>query len=249
KERCAQIQHPGVRRAYDQDMRDRLYQLRRRGNAAGTGRAGAPCGQGGYGQGAYSQGGYGQGGFGRRGADAGGAIGISLPVSRLWDPRFRSGTVKTEPRWRERLLLLPVLNHPTLFDAVGEELARTTFADPELEHLRRDLVACLSGESGLDGDGLRRHLSSRGHAGTLDSLLSADAPRFAHPGASIDAARSGWQEVWLASQELAIQAELREAERRLAEEFSEENLFRLEALRREVLNRRGHAAGLTDAEE
>ncbi|MFM2043251.1 MAG: putative primase, catalytic core, partial [Pseudomonadota bacterium] len=47
KERCAQIQHPGVRRAYDQDMRDRLYQLRRRGNAAGTGRAGAPGGQGG----------------------------------------------------------------------------------------------------------------------------------------------------------------------------------------------------------
>ncbi|WP_119679046.1 DNA primase [Indioceanicola profundi] len=235
-ERCKQIQHPGVRRAYEQDMRDRMYQFTRqsrRNNAAG-------------GRGAAGGGGF---GGARRPIDAGGVIGVVLPVSRHWDPRFRSGVVRTEPRWRERLLILPLLNHPELFEDIGETLAQVNFSDPELERLRGELLACLSMNSGLDADELRRHLSGRGFLGTLEGLLSADAPKFAQPGASIEAARSGWQEVWLASQELALQAELREAERRLVDEFSEENLARLEALRQEVLHRRGHAAGLTELEE
>lgn len=231
KARCDQIGHPGVRAAYWQDMRDRVYQLGRQTRRT-DGPRGAP----------------GRGG-GQRPVDAGGAIGISLPVSRLWDPRFRSGVVKTEPRWRERLLLLPLLNHPRLFEEVGEELARRAFADPELERLRRELLACLSGAHGLDAAELRRHLSCCGFAETLEGLLSADVPKFAHPGASLEAARSGWREVWLVVEEEELQAELREAERQLAEEFSEANWTRLEALRREVLTRRGHSAGLAELEE
>lgn len=245
-ERAKQIQHPGVRRAYEQDLRDRMYQFTRgarRGGGAGSG-GGQSRGQGGQGQ-------WGGGGFGgvRKPFDAGGVTGVLLPVSRLWEPRFRSGLVRTEPRWRERLLILPVLNYPALFEEIGETLAQAVFSDPDLERLRSDMVAVLSTTSTLDADELRRHLTDRGYTETLDSLLTADAPKFAQPGASIEAARSGWQEVWLASQELALQAELRAAERNLAEEFSEENWLRLEALRQEVLQRRGHAAGLSELEE
>ncbi|MFV3077850.1 DNA primase [Niveispirillum fermenti] len=169
-----------------------------------------------------------------------------VPVSRLWDSRFRSGTLRTEPRRRERYLLLAVLHHPELFQDVGEVLGGAEFADGELEALRQTLVACLTAESALDADGLKRHLSDRGFQETLDSLLSADAPKFAQPGASIETARSGWQEVWLSSEDGLLQRELREAERRFAESFSESDLGRLRALQRELLILRGHADNLTE---
>lgn len=169
-----------------------------------------------------------------------------VPVSRLWDSRFRSATLRTEPRRREPYLLLTVIHHPELFQDIGETLAGAEFADGEMEALRQALVACLTTESALDADGLKRHLSSRGFQETLDSLLSADAPKFAQPGASMESARSGWQEVWLSSEDSLLQRELRDAEKRFAETFSEDDLARLRALQRELLILRGHADNLTE---
>lgn len=169
-----------------------------------------------------------------------------VPVSRLWDSRFRSPTLRTEPRRRERYLLLAVIHHPELFQDIGETLAGAEFADGELDALRRALVACLTTESTLDADGLKRHLSGRGFHETLDSLLNADAPRFAQPGASFETAKSGWQEVWLSSEDGLLQRELRDAERRFAETFSEDDLARLRALQRELLILRGHVDNLTE---
>lgn len=169
-----------------------------------------------------------------------------VPVSRLWDSRFRSATLRTEPRRREPYLLLTVIHHPELFQDIGETLAGAEFADGEMEALRQALVACLTTESALDADGLKRHLSSRGFQETLDSLLSADAPKFAQPGASIETAKSGWQEVWLSSEDGLLQRELRDAEKRFAETFSEDDLARLRALQRELLILRGHADNLTE---
>ncbi|WP_029014294.1 DNA primase [Niveispirillum irakense] len=163
-----------------------------------------------------------------------------IPVSPLWNRNHRSGAILTDPQRRERYLLVTVLHHPELFQSVGERLAEADFADPELEMLRQALVECLTAESALDADALRRHLSSRGFQETLDSLLSADAPRFAQPGASIEAALSGWQEVWLSSEERLLQQELRDAQRRFAETFSEADLERLRMLQQEVLTLRGH---------
>jgi len=225
-ERCTRITDQRVRKAYEREMRDRIYRLGREGRRGGVdGRTG-----------------------GSRGPSRRPQLG-DMPVSRHWDSRFRTGIVRTEPRRRERWLMALLINHPALFEEVGEEVAQAHFADPELEHLRREAVALLGMNSALDADGLRRHLSGRGYAETLDGLLSADAPPYAQSGASIEAARRGWQEVWLNFQEETLQAELREAEQRLVEDFSAENLARLEALRREVLLRRGHSAGLTDVED
>ncbi len=169
-----------------------------------------------------------------------------VPVSRLWDSRFRSATLRTEPRRRERYLLLTVIHHPELFQDIGETLAGAEFSDGEMEALRQALVACLTTESALDAEGLRRHLSTRGFQETLDSLLSADAPKFAQPGASMESAKSGWQEVWLSSEDGLLQRELRDAERRFAETFSEDDLARLRALQRELLILRGHTDNLTE---
>jgi DNA primase len=172
-----------------------------------------------------------------------------IPVSKHWDPRFRRTTAAettTNPRRREPYLLTAIIHHPELFQDVGETFAGAEFADGELEALRQAVVACLTSESALDADGLKRHLSDRGFTETLDSLLSVDAPRFAQPGASFETAKSGWQEVWLSSEDSLLQRELRDAERRFAETFSENDLARLRALQRELLILRGHADNLTE---
>jgi len=212
--RIAQIGDERVRRAYERDLKDRLYKY---GRAERT-----PWVPGGGGQGRRPKPG-------------------EMAVSRLWDAqKYRSGVVKTDPRWREPLLLAILINNPALFDEVGETLANLTFVDPAVESLRQEVVQALAANSTLDAAEIRRHLSQRGFAETLDTLLNADAPKYAQPGASPEAARNGWREVWLNSQELVLQAELKAAEKRLAEHFSEENYARVEALRREALERRGH---------
>ncbi|OYQ32580.1 DNA primase [Niveispirillum lacus] len=197
----------------------------------------------------------GGGGFSGAGGDRGGARSRRLqpgdiPVSPKWDSRFSgvrtSGTLRTDPRRRERYLLLAIVHHPELFQDVGETLAGAEFADDEMDALRQAIVACLTAESALDAEALRRHLSGRGFSETLDSLLSADMPKFAQPGASFETAKSGWQEVWLSSEDGLLQRELRDAERRFAETFSEDDLARLRALQRELLILRGHADGLME---
>ncbi|TWB45287.1 DNA primase [Nitrospirillum pindoramense] len=206
-----------VRNAYHRAFKDRLYQL---------GRPARPAFQPGAGAG-FTRG-------QRPGAPP-------FPVARQWDKRFRARVEIGSARWRERLLLAVVLNHPVLFETLGETLAMISFATEGLERLRQALVECLSHDSGLDAAGLRRHLSACGFADELDETLGADLPSYARPEATPESARAGWQEVWLNSQELVFQTELREAERRLAEDPSEETLARLMALKREELIRRGHA--------
>ncbi|HYE48070.1 MAG TPA: DNA primase [Azospirillaceae bacterium] len=209
-----------VRRAYERDLKDRLYRLGR--PERGAGRAGGQGGAPGQGGGRWQK----QG---------------DMPVSRLWDPaKHRSGMLKT-PQLRERLLLLIPINHPALLEEVAEKLAAMSFSSEPHERLRQELVSLPVANSTLDADEIRRHLSSRGFAETLDTLLIADAPRYAQPEASTEAARSGWQEVWLNSQDLVFQAELKAAEARFLADFSEENLARLNALRREALERWGHS--------
>jgi len=219
--RCAQINDATVRRAYERDMRDRLFQAGR-----DLGRKAAKAG------------------WSPRRFPPGG-----LPVSRLWDPKYRSGIVWTEPTRREGHLLAIIINHPQLFDDVGEQLGDVVFSADPLERLRQEVVAALTAESSLDAGSIRRHLSSRGYAETLDSLLSADAPNYAQPGASTDVAIRGWQEVWLNSQELVLQAELKRAERQFAADPNEANWARFMGLKEEALQRRGHSLGLSDPDE
>ncbi|WP_114394672.1 DNA primase [Oleisolibacter albus] len=215
--RCQQIADPRVRRAYEQEMRDRLFRLVREFRPKAGGRGGPRRPQPG-----------------------------EIPVSRLWEKSLRRGVGNTSSR-RERWLLLPLLHHPGLFDAIGERLVAAAFDDPRLDGLRQELVACLTMNSTLDAAALRRHLSERGLSETLEDLLSAEAPKFAQPGASIEAAKSGWQEVWLSSEDSLLQQEVQEAERRFRENFTESEYNRLIALKQELLTLRGLAADMPES--
>lgn len=143
---------------------------------------------------------------------------------------------------QEKLVLAALINHPELFDEVGEALGMVPFADGPLEDMRKVLLACFADEalvdSGLDAAALCRHLSSAGYEPILSNLLSRavlDHAAFARADASIEDARKGWWLTWRHLHGKHLRAELREAELALVKDTSDTNLARVESLRREVV--------------
>ncbi|AWK85342.1 DNA primase [Azospirillum thermophilum] len=151
---------------------------------------------------------------------------------------------------RERVLLAVLINHPDLFDELGEPLGLVPFGDPELEKLRCAVIEWLSGDqnrdSGLDAAALCRHLSSAGHEAVVGTLLSEATyvhAGFARPDASREEARKGWWPAWQHLHHRQVMADLREAEAALARDNSEANFARVVALQQEVIK---SGMGMTD---
>jgi DNA primase len=138
---------------------------------------------------------------------------------------------------RERSLLLVLLNHPWLFDEVGEAVMAADWSGGRYLSLWRDLTTVLSRNSGLDAQALYVHLSALGFSRSLDELLGAgayDHAQFARPDASPEDVRDGWQHVWAHAHEKQLESELEEAKQALARDPSEANWARLRALKREL---------------
>jgi DNA primase len=173
-----------------------------------------------------------------------------------WDPAFRRlppAVQRSLQRWGanppsrvltaerpldEGLLLATLVNHPSLFDEVGDLLAGARFSTPRLEDLRRDLVAALASAPDLDPLLLRRHLCGLDHGASLDELFSADTYRVAanaHPDAPRDLALRVWRDAWEQGQARRRRLEeLREAGRLEPAEVTEPNVRRIAALKREI---------------
>ena len=146
-------------------------------------------------------------------------------------------------RLREKALLALMINHPALFGDFGEDLALTSFANPEFEALRQRVVEILSLESHepLDATELYRHLSPEGEVDAapdsgqagLAEVLSETTymhASFARPDRSLDQARLGWKSIWSGYLQEQLHVDLQTAKRRYSEEASDENLTRLMAL-------------------
>jgi len=91
-----------------------------------------------------------------------------------------------------------------------------------------------SSEEHLDGEKLRLHLCDAGFGRTVESLLSPrlyDNWGFARPDADIGRAREGWADLmrWF-RENPGLEAQLAEEERDFAENMTDENWARLQAL-------------------
>ena len=168
-----------------------------------------------------------------------------------WRPARRRGAVRPEPvaaprprrpaaggdgRLVTAILLAAVVNHPVLFDEVGETVGLIDVADPTIAALQQEIIGVLSARPGLDSAALRRHLCEAGHGDSLARLLNdriyGSAP-FARPAATIEEARDGWRRVWRGLDERRARRELRAAGRRLGEAPTAANLARVTALQAE----------------
>lgn len=135
---------------------------------------------------------------------------------------------------REEILLTVLIVHPELLDDVGEKLGNLAFSTVELDNLRQEALKTLARDASLDSEAFQRHLRDSGFAKTLDSLLS---PRvfghafFARPTEQVDQALAGWIETYELYCRRDLEAELLEAQRRLAADMSAENYERFRTLK------------------
>ncbi|MCR4377788.1 MAG: DNA primase [Rhodospirillales bacterium] len=135
---------------------------------------------------------------------------------------------------REEILLAALITHPELFDEVGEKLGSLAFSTVALDKLRQEALKTLAKDASLDSEAFQRHLRGCGYAEILDSLLS---PRvfghafFARLTEPFNTALAGWNETYELYCRRDLEAELREAERRLAADMTAENFERFKALK------------------
>jgi DNA primase len=143
---------------------------------------------------------------------------------------------------REKIVLASLINHPELFDEVGESLGMVPFAPGPVEEVRQAVLARLSegdvADSALDAEALCRHLCSCGFATILETILGDGTyvhGGFARLQAPLEDVRRGWWLTWRQLHAKHVKAELKEAEQALKRDSSNVNLERVLALREEIL--------------
>lgn len=154
---------------------------------------------------------------------------------------------------RERVLLATLINHPELFDELGESLGMLPFVDPALDDVRCAVIKLLAeyteSDSGLDATALCRHLSSAGFDTIVGTLLGESTyvhAGFARPDASALEAKRGWWPTWRHLNHDRMLADLQEAKVAFDRDNSEANFARVVALQQEVIR---SGMGMTDDED
>ena len=136
------------------------------------------------------------------------------------------------PVLADAALLAIAINHPTsLLDSL-EEVAALDLTSPRLQKLRDGLIQGLAEAPDLDREGLTSHLSRLGFGEALAAVLSPAVYAFcasARPEAPMDLARQALDAILADHAARQAGEAVQEAQRRLADEPSEENLARVQA--------------------
>jgi DNA primase len=136
---------------------------------------------------------------------------------------------------REALILLAACNHPWLIESHAEELADLEFLNGDADLLRRSMLDAVASMNEVTAAALREVLLGRDCAAVLARIEKAvthfaDWP--AWEGAAAEDIRQWWNHVLtLHRKNRTLNRELKEAERALGDEPSEENFARLQDVR------------------
>lgn len=235
------IGDPKVRGHYAEDLRGRIARQFGRGERRGGGQGGfapnkRPFGAGGFGGNRPWRGrpSFGQGG------------GFVPPVT----PELRRSAIASGAgggQGREGLLVLTVLNHPELLENYAEEFSSVEIRTPALDRLRNEIIDIAALHAPLEREALKNHLLNRDLADIARRLEAGTAfvgDRHAWPDAPPDEAEAGFLHTLARHRRaMVLEAELKAAERVLAEEMTEENYARFRAIQ-EQLERSELADGL-----
>jgi len=236
-----------VRRYYRQDLWQRLRNLTRPGSQdrfvrGDSGRSRA-AGRGG-GDGRFRP--Y-SGGRGQESAQGGGFSPLS---PRLQTSSIVRGSRSALPP-REALILLAAFNHPWLLETEAEQLADLEFLNNDADALRRimlDITASRQSDPHLSPATLREAVMARDYGAVLQRIEGAlthlaDWP--AREGAAPEDVRQWWNHVLtLHRKNRTLNKELREAERALGEELSEQNFAWLQDVRAQLSSLEGTEASI-----
>ena len=221
----AAIADPKVRGHYAQALRERVAKF-----FGGARRPAARSG--GYGQGGNRNDRFGNRPFRGRGGFVRGEA-YMPPVS----PELRRSALASGGAGeygREGLLLLTLLNHPELLENYAEDISRIEIKTPTLDRLRNEIIDIAALHAPLEREALKGHLLSRNLAEIARRLEAGTAfrsDRFAWPDAAPDEAEAGFLHTLARYRRvIVLEAELKAAERALAEDMTEENFARLRAI-------------------
>ncbi len=145
----------------------------------------------------------------------------------------RGGTAILRKRG-EQALIATLVNHPPLLHDVVERLAGIELAESDLDKLREGLLLLSADGSDLDSGGIERQLRERGFSDALDGLLGAELyvhAGFARPGAPLDVARAGLEQVVRQLTAPSRRAEIETARQVFVEDPTGENWARFESLK------------------
>lgn len=201
-----------VQGQYRQLFKDRLFQAFRGGKGPKTGAGGAWRGK----------------------AGRSGPLAPPRPVMPPVRPETGADSAR---KVRERILLATLLTHPDIFDHVEERLGRLDFADSRLDLLRQSALIHVAQDPELDFGALQAHLAHIGFATELETLLNSTTyvhAGFARPTAPREQAINGWDHTFALCQRADLEADLKRAERELAENPSERAFAAFEALQKQV---------------
>jgi DNA primase len=164
---------------------------------------------------------------------------------------------------REALILLAALNHPWLLEAEAEQFAELEFLSGDADTLRLVMLAITGQEKAQEGPEQRPERHSQAHL-TADALRQAVVAREcgallarveaavthladwpARVGAAPEDVRQWWNHVLaLHRKNRTLNKEIKEAERALGEELSEQNFARLRDVREQLLALDGTEASI-----
>jgi DNA primase len=227
-----------VRRYYRQDLRERLRNLVAPPQGPGRFQNRFPPGR-------FLQGSFvsdrrsappGRGerhdGGNRTGAAGGfGPAGLGPASARLQASSIVRGSRTALPP-REALILVAACNHPWLIESHAEELADLDFLNGDADSLRRSMLEAASSLDHITPEALRQALLARDCGPVLariEGALTHLADWPAREGAANDDIRQWWTHVLtLHHKSRTLNKELKEAERALGDEPSEQNFARLQ---------------------
>jgi DNA primase len=149
------------------------------------------------------------------------------------------------------LILLAVLNHPWLLETEAELLADLDFLSGDADALRRvmlDITAARHAEPPPGTETLRQAVVAH-ECGPVLQRIEAALTHFAdwpaHEGAAPEDVRQWWAHVLtLHRKNRTLNKELKEAERALGEELSEQNFARLQDVRGQLSALEGTEASI-----
>ena len=236
------IANETVQRYYRQDLWQRLRNLTARGSPDRPAR-----------------GGFGPSVAGRRGRNGPsrpytGGRGQEAPLAPL-SPQLQTSSIVRGSRSslpaREALILLVAFNHPWLLETEAEQLADMEFLNSDADMLRRvalDITASRQPDHHPDRATLRQAVIARDCGAVLQRIEGAlthlaDWP--AREGAAPEDVRQFWAHVLtLHRRNRTLNKELKEAERALGEELSEQNFAWLQDVRAQLSSLEGTEASI-----
>lgn len=193
------------------------------------------------GGGGYGRGGYGKGKYG--GQYPGRGTGDWRDGRWVEDTGVRSdGNTDVLALRQQQVLLATLVTHPSLLDAVAEELGSVSMPAGDLDALRQELLASAGNlessgsNSEVDSETLKNHLTDKGFGDVLDRLLGREIMElwpFVRPEAELEEARRGWQQIFTRFRQSREGSDMEEAVRALADAPTDRNKVYLERVREE----------------